>query len=191
MRDLGFRDCGVIFNFASDHSATKPCHIIQDNSVRYNNFLSSPTKLWILFSKACKYGIRATLYLAQRSESDEWINIKDISKAIGSPEAFTGKIMQAMVRHKVVSSLKGPTGGFKVQKNELNHIKLGQVVMAIDGDSLFKGCALGLDECSESMPCPVHDQFKHIRFNLTEMLDSTKLEGMSDGLKDGLTFLRV
>ena len=143
-----------------------------------------------MFSKACKYGIRATLYLAQQSEKGGWINITDIARAINSPVAFTAKIMQALVRNDIIASLKGPTGGFRIPHGRLGSIRLGQVVRAIDGDSLFKGCALGLEECSEEMPCPMHGQFKHIRTELTKILDSTNLENMSDGLKGGLTFLK-
>jgi DNA-binding IscR family transcriptional regulator len=64
------------------------------------------------------------------------------------------------------------------------------IVSAIDGDNIFRGCALGLEKCNENLPCPVHDKFKIIRDNLKEMLETTSIFELSLGLKEGLTYLK-
>lgn len=144
-----------------------------------------------MFSKACEYGIKATLYIAQQALSTEQkIGVKDIAKEINSPEAFTAKIMQTLSRDKIVYSMKGPSGGFFIPKDELGSIKLSSIVKAIDGDDIYQGCGLGLEQCSETEPCPLHDKFKLIRDELAKMLTETSLLELANGLDLGLTFLK-
>lgn len=144
-----------------------------------------------MFSKACEYGIRASIYIAGQSHKDQRASLKDIAKQIGSPEAFTAKILQQLSKNNIISSIKGPNGGFEIERKQLGKIRLSQIVLAIDGDSLYKGCGLGLKECSEKSPCPVHNQFKQIRQSIVHMLESTNLLELAMGLKDGSTFLKM
>lgn len=143
-----------------------------------------------MFSKACEYGIRAAIYIAEQSLLNEKVSLKDIAKAIDSPVAYTSKILQLLVKSNIISSDKGPTGGFSMNKLELEAVKLSTIVMAIDGDSIYNGCGLGLKNCNEEMPCPVHNQFKIVRDELKKMLETTLVMTLSLDLKEGLTFLK-
>lgn len=146
-------------------------------------------KLSMMFSKACEYAIRATIYIASQSHQGSRIGLKEISKKIDSPEAFTAKILQQLAKSNVITSVKGPNGGFEIELKRLEKIKLCEIVEAIDGDSIYKGCGLGLKECSETHPCPVHDKFKAIREDLRKMLTTTSVYELSLTLEDGMTFL--
>ncbi|MFA5245402.1 MAG: Rrf2 family transcriptional regulator [Pedobacter sp.] len=143
-----------------------------------------------MFSKACEYGIRATIYIAEQSRHDRKVSLKDVTRAIESPEAYTSKILQQLSRSKIINSDKGPTGGFSMNKQELDEVKLSTIVSAIDGDEIYKGCGLGLKKCNEKMPCPVHNQFKLIRDELKKMLETTTIKSLSTDLEKGLTFLK-
>ncbi len=143
-----------------------------------------------MFSKTCEYGIRATIFIASQSYQDQRVGLKDIAKKIDSPEAFTAKILQILSKNNIVNSIKGVGGGFEIPKETMHQIKLAQIVTAIDGDSVFTGCGLGLSQCSEDHPCPVHDKFKSIRNELAFMLENTNLEELALGIKSGDTFLR-
>jgi Rrf2 family iron-sulfur cluster assembly transcriptional regulator len=144
-----------------------------------------------MFSKACEYGIRASIYIAGQSHKEQRASLKDIAKEIGSPVAFTAKILQQLSRNNIIDSVKGPSGGFQIDKKRISKVKLSHIVLAIDGDAIYKGCGLGLKECSEKVPCPVHNQFKIIRGNIIAMLENTNLLDLSLGLKDGSTFLKM
>lgn len=143
-----------------------------------------------MFSKTCEYGIRASIFIASQSYQNNRTGLKDIAKKIDSPEAFTAKILQILVRNNIIHSVKGVGGGFEISKEKMHTIKLIQIVTAIDGDAVFTGCGLGLSHCSEIHPCPVHDKFKFIRNELAFMLENTNLEELALGLKSGDTFLR-
>lgn len=142
-----------------------------------------------MFSKACEYGLKASIFIANHSERNEMLSLKDISKAIASPEAFTSKILQQLVKSQIVISKKGYTGGFEINKNELHSIKLSRIVLAFDGDNIYKACGLGLKECNPDEPCPVHDRFKIVRDELKEMLENTSIYELTKGLNTGMTFL--
>ncbi|ADQ16111.1 RrF2 family transcriptional regulator [Leadbetterella byssophila] len=143
-----------------------------------------------MFSKACEYGIRAAIYIAQQSLVDRKVSLKDVAKAIESPTAYTSKILQKLSKNSIIKSDKGPTGGFSMDKTELEKVKLCSIVYAIDGDAVYTGCGLGLKKCNENKPCPVHNQFKLIREELKKMLETTTVKTLATDFEKGLTFLK-
>lgn len=142
-----------------------------------------------MFSKACEYAIRAMIYIARKSRDGARVGIKETAAAIDSPEPFMAKILQDLSRKGLVLSIKGPNGGFFMEKAHLK-TSLADVVMAIDGDQLFTGCGLGLKACNEKKPCPIHFEFKAIRSNLKSMLQEIAVEEFSDSLDKGRFFLK-
>jgi Rrf2 family transcriptional regulator, iron-sulfur cluster assembly transcription factor len=143
-----------------------------------------------MFSKACEYGIRSIIHIAAQSHAGKRSSLKEIAAQIDSPEAFTAKILQILSRNNLIESSKGPQGGFEMDLKQMKQIKLSEIVSAIDGDGIYKGCALGLKTCSEKQPCPLHEQFKTIRSELRTMLENTSIYELSLNKKNGLTFLK-
>ena len=142
-----------------------------------------------MFSKTCEYAIRAMIFIAQKTKSGRRAGIKEIAGAIDAPEHFMAKILQELCRKGLLQSSKGPTGGF-YQEEKRSACSLADIVRAIDGNQLFKGCGLGLKECSEARPCPIHDQFKILREEIYNMLEGAKIGEFSKQLEKNLTFLR-
>ena len=143
-----------------------------------------------MFSKACEYGIRASTYIALQSLQGRRVSLKEIAEKINSPAAFTAKILHQLSKCNVLDSIKGPTGGFEISKENIKTIMLSDIVFAIDGNSIYEGCALGFDECNSNKPCPVHDKFLAIRDDLKNMLKKTSLFELATKLENGLTFLK-
>lgn len=142
-----------------------------------------------IFSKTCEYGIRAVFFIAKVTASGRRVGIKEIAHAIDSPEFFLAKILQDLSRKKIISSTKGPNGGFYLELESLSR-PLSDVVEAIDGNALFIGCALGLKECSEINPCPLHEEFKAIRSRLYNMMKGTTIGQFNEELMNGLLTLK-
>ncbi len=143
-----------------------------------------------MFSKACEYGIKASVYIIDSSLKNQKVSMKDVAKAIDSPEAYTSKILQQLSRSNIIQSEKGPTGGFSVEKDKIDQLNLSTIVAAIDGDSIYKGCGLGFHQCNETKPCVIHHQFKTIRDDLKTMLEDTLLVDLSGDIEKGLSFLK-
>lgn len=143
-----------------------------------------------MFSKACEYGIRAMVYIAGESHRNSPVGLKDIAREIDSPVAFTAKILQGLAKSKLLDSVKGPQGGFYLSELNASRLTLDKIVAAIDGDQLYRGCALGLKQCSEVHPCPLHNQFKAIREDLRVMLESTSVQTLAIRRSKGEAILK-
>jgi Rrf2 family protein len=143
-----------------------------------------------MFSKSCEYAIKATIFIASKCGEGKKIGLKEIAESIDSPTAFTAKILQKLTKNKIINSTKGVNGGFEILKDNLNKIRLIQIVTAIDGNSVFLGCGLGLGNCSEDHPCPVHYKFKKVKEDLVSMLENTTLEELAEGVQSGSSFLK-
>jgi|SRR5690606_13685416 len=142
----------------------------------------------MMFSKACEYGIRAVIYIWSQNNKGIKLGIKDICREIDAPEFFTAKILQSLAKQGIISSAKGPNGGFYIKKEQEN-LALIDLVTAIDGNQIFEGCGLGLKVCSEVNPCPIHYQFKSIREQLKTMLVGTSIKDLAGDLEKGNVFL--
>lgn len=143
-----------------------------------------------MFSKACEYAIRATIFIAGQSLLRQKVGQKQIAAAIDSPEAFTAKTLQKLTRNGVISSDKGPTGGFYMAATQLDKVCLRDIVLAVDGDGIFSNCGLGLQKCNDKKPCPLHYQFKEIREGLQQVMENTSLQTLAQQLKRGEAFLK-
>lgn len=142
-----------------------------------------------MFSKTCEYGIRAMIFIAQHSKKGNKVGIKDIVMGIECPEYFIAKILQNLSRKSLVLSTKGPNGGFYMDEESMSN-SLADIVKAIDGDKIFYGCGLGLKQCSETRPCPIHHEFKKVRNDIHKMLEQSKLGAFTTQLDKNMTFLK-
>ncbi len=131
----------------------------------------------MIFSKSCEYALRAVIYIYMKSSLENKISVTDISKEINSPIPFTSKIMQQLTRKKIVLSVKGPNGGFYIN-DSVKLITVYQVVEAIDGIEFFDRCIIGLENCNENNPCPLHLNFKQYRLGLRDFFMSKTIQDL-------------
>ncbi len=106
-----------------------------------------------MFSATSKYAIRAVLYLGllqkkNKEENKEFkVGIKKLAEDLKIPSYFLGKIMQTLAKNKILTSYKGPNGGFSFNR-DINDIYLIDIVRIFDGDDVFHTCLLGLHLCN-------------------------------------------
>lgn len=146
-----------------------------------------------MLSNTCKYAIRAVIYIAHNAKNkEERIGIKKISTELSIPTPFLGKILQTLVKHKVLVSTKGPNGGFGIERDPFD-ITMYEIVDVIDGEDLFNNCLLGVNHCAqnEDKHCPVHDKFKDIRINLKDIFKTTNIGQIVNEVKSGKEFIEL
>lgn len=143
-----------------------------------------------MFSKACEYGIKAAVFIAIKSQQECRVGLNEVAREIDSPVAFTAKILQLLSRNLILDSVKGSAGGYEISTEKAGEIMLSKIVSAIDGDSIYKGCGLGFHNCDENKPCLVHHQFKSLRNDLKQMLETTSLLDLSKDVNNGISFLK-
>ena len=108
-----------------------------------------------MLSNACQYAIRSVLYLSIHSTHEIKIGVKKVAEELENPQPFLAKLLQQLAKSNLISSVKGPNGGFYLTEKNLEN-SLWDIVKCIDGGDKFDNCFLGLSLCDDSNPCPVH-----------------------------------
>ncbi len=142
-----------------------------------------------MFSKTCEYAIRAMIFVAQKSTNKVRVGIKEIAAGTNAPEHFIAKIMQELSRKRLIHSVKGPNGGFYMDDTDME-CSISSIVKAIDGEGIYTDCVLGLKTCSEKNPCPIHHEYKEIKRNLINMIESNTITEFRDKLNSEKFFLK-
>jgi len=93
-----------------------------------------------MLSNSCRYGIKAVIYLASQP-SDVKTGIKKISTDLNLPTPYLAKILQQLAKQKILSSAKGPHGGFSLLRDS-RKITLLDIIVSIDGNDVFSNCVM-------------------------------------------------
>ncbi|MEO8415520.1 MAG: Rrf2 family transcriptional regulator [Ginsengibacter sp.] len=141
-----------------------------------------------MLSKTCKTAIKAVIYLGSKFETEENAGIREISEFINASEHTVGKILQILVKQSVINSVKGPSGGFYISKEQQKQ-PIINIVEAIDGKQVFKSCGLGLSKCSSSHPCPIHDDYKKARDIIWDLFRKKRVLDFCEPVHIGLAYL--
>lgn len=132
-----------------------------------------------MLSNTCKYALRALIYLGKFSREDKRIGIKKISEDLHLSSPFLGKILQNLVKQKLLVSTKGPNGGFSLAR-KASEISLWEIVTKVDGEEFFTNCLISLEPCKSHDPskplCPVHSQYEMLRKEIRSFYKDTTLE---------------
>lgn len=129
----------------------------------------------MVFSKSFGYALRSILYLALKDDKIGRIQLQEIASKLNIPRHFLGKVMIKLAKENIISSLKGPSGGFCINNNTMSTTLLK--VASITGESEhFDSCVLRLKKCNSDHPCPMHFKALQIRNEWVGLLSSTTVE---------------
>ncbi|UZH55085.1 Rrf2 family transcriptional regulator [Salinimicrobium tongyeongense] len=142
-----------------------------------------------MLSSSSKYAVNAVLYLAVHSNEQKKIRAKEIAEAIKLPSPFLSKLLQSLSRENIISSSKGPTGGFYLTSKALE-TPLIEVVNIIDGTYRLDDCVLGLKKCSSEQPCPVHFSVQPLKQKFRKELEEN-ISVFAAKVKSGEAYLFV
>ncbi|MCF8237305.1 MAG: Rrf2 family transcriptional regulator [Saprospiraceae bacterium] len=131
-----------------------------------------------MLSKSCQYALRAVVYIAAHSTTTHLVGAQEMADGLDIPKHFLSKILQQLTRNQVISSTKGPHGGFFLSK-ENERITIDRIVEIMDGPGLFKACVLGLPQCSSTKPCPLHFQAVEYRDGLYNKLKRLNIKELA------------
>ena len=147
----------------------------------------------MIFSNSSEYAIRALselVLLAQQaapgSRRPGFVMLDSLAETAGLPREFMAKIFRQLVEKEILTSAKGPGGGFALAR-PAHEITLLHVIEAVDGGHEIDRCVVGLARCNDQMPCPQHDLFKPIRQRLRAYLSTTTLADTATSLKEKKT----
>ncbi len=141
-----------------------------------------------MLAKGTEYAIRALVYIQLQNWKEQHPGVIEIAREIGAPEAYSAKILQTLVRHQLLKSMKGRGGGFFFNKNQSN-LKLYDIIHVMEGDACFHKCGFGLKNCNCDNPCPLHDQFIQTREGFFNLAKSETIHTLSQKILDGKAVL--
>ncbi|MBB6611616.1 Rrf2 family transcriptional regulator [Pontibacter sp. Tf4] len=141
-----------------------------------------------MLSKTTEYALRAIVYVAMQDALGLKVGIKEIARELELPVHFIGKILQDLVRKGLIASVKGPGGGFFLHR-PASDISILEVINTIDGMEAFRKCGMGMKQCSDLHPCPLHHEIKAYRVQLLKVFESKTIQTLVDGINTGKYFI--
>ncbi len=97
----------------------------------------------VTLSEASSLAIHAVVLIAG---SDKLVNVNQIATATAASKNHLAKVMQRLVKTNLVSSTRGPAGGF-VLKKPASEITLYDIYFAIEGSIELQDCPLDRPIC--------------------------------------------
>ena len=137
----------------------------------------------MLISRTSQYAIQSLIYLATQSQGAP-VKIKDVAEKLQVPSAYLSKIMQELAKGGLVTSFRGPLGGF-ILSADPSEIDLLRILLVTEGNEFTKACMLGLKLCSDETACPMHEQWKPIKEQVIQMLHHQTLVILSEAVLTG------
>ena len=131
-----------------------------------------------MLTKSSKYAIRALVYVQLQNWQNKRPGVPEIAREIEAPEAYCAKILHTLTTHSLLDSMKGRGGGFFFFENQSN-LTLYKVILVMEGDSAFTRCGVGLKNCSDTQPCPLHKEYSTLREGLLRLSRSETIESLS------------
>lgn len=144
--------------------------------------------LGLMLSKSTEYAIRALVFVQLQNWMEQRPGVAEISKEIEAPTAFSAKILHMLTTHKLLNSMKGRGGGFYFTDNQ-SELTVYEIILVMEGGGLFTECGIGLKNCSDENPCPLHDQYRIIRDQLLVLAKSKTISSMAKNIQDGQAVL--
>ena len=134
-----------------------------------------------MLSNSCRYGIRAMVYIASQPMENGNSGIKKISSDLNLPTPYLAKILQQLAKQKILSSAKGPYGGFSLLKDP-KKITLLDIVVSIDGDGIFTDCVMHNGSCTTidktKKPCPLHADYEATRKDMIKLFSNKSIHDL-------------
>lgn len=140
-----------------------------------------------MLSHTCKAAIKAVVFLGLSSENGVKSGIIEVARSIRENEHTVGKLLQKLAKAGIINSAKGKTEVFS--NPEQQQQRIFGIVELIDGSEVFSQCGMGLSQCSESKPCPFHNEYKPIREQFEKMYTENRICDLYDDVNKGVAFL--
>ena len=99
-------------------------------------------------TRASSYALHAVAYMATQKQQDKPVASHHIAAARGIPERFLLKVLKPLVSARVLLSIKGPNGGYRLARKP-DDITMLEILEAVDGP--IRGQAPLTDERNGSL----------------------------------------
>ena len=123
------------------------------------------------------YGIRSVLYLA-RQPFKKVSFVNEISEEYKIPRSFLAKILQKLVKARIVRSYRGVKGGFSLARQS-REVSILDVLEAVEGKVHLNICLTDKKKCSFSKHCPINSVWVTAQARVVDVLKKTNFEDLA------------
>lgn len=132
-----------------------------------------------MLNQSADYALRAVMFMAQ-GDGKHSCSATVIARAIGVPRNYLGKILHALAHAGILTSVRGPQGGFRLAQ-EARLLTLADVVGPFQRLPERRICLLGDRACNASTPCAAHHHWQQVADQITSFFRTTTIAGMLNG----------
>lgn len=143
-----------------------------------------------MLSNTSKYAIRALIYLELYSSREKKVGIKKMAEKLDIPSPFLGKILQVLVKNKLLGSTKGPHGGFYLETSAMD-IPLMDIIEIIEGKDIFNDCIVRTTTCNPNYPCSIHHKMAATRGEMRRIFTTETIADLVSEFKEGKEGIRI
>ncbi len=136
------------------------------------------------FGVGVDYSVKALMALGGRYPSAEPLRVEEIAATQGIPENYLRRLLIELKRGGLVTSQKGPNGGYLLARHPAR-ITMAEVVEIIEGGYVPTDCLeeTGNPACSRVRPCAMRDVWSEVREAVMGVLRQATLQSLSDRRK--------
>ena len=142
----------------------------------------------MIFSKSAGYALQTVIYLSNYSKGNP-VSQQELSNSLNIPFHYLGKILQPLTKNNIIDSKKGGKGGFYLTKSP-KEIVLCDIVNFFGEEGCFEECIIGFPGCSDSSPCPLHDDWKPAKIILQNILQKHTIDEWNKDLSIKLDYIK-
>jgi Rrf2 family protein len=141
----------------------------------------------MLYRRSGQLALQATLLLALEPHGGPR-RIRELAADLGVASTYLTKVMQNLTRVGLVRAYRGPGGGIQLAR-PAHEIYPWDVLSAVEPVAEFSRCLLGVRQCSEVTPCPLHSAWAPTRDQIRQILQTKNLsEFAAEAQRDGGPF---
>ncbi len=128
-------------------------------------------------TRAADYAVRVMIHLAGLPPATR-VQRAALAQAGDVPESFMSKVLQALVRARLITSRRGVDGGFELMCSP-ETVSLLDVVEAIEGPIQLNFCLTPGDPCARHTSCPAHNVWAEAQAAMTTVLKRASLADLA------------
>lgn len=128
-------------------------------------------------SKKTEYALMAVRYIAV-NQNGKCITVKEISDTYGISFQLLSKLMQKLVRNRVMESVQGTKGGYKLSKDP-DEIFLSDIIAAIEENYRLTDCIeseLPSEGCARADCCVIRDPLLKVQKKIDDIFTNTTIK---------------
>jgi Rrf2 family protein len=129
-------------------------------------------------SKKSDYALMAVRHLAVHGDRGASASAREISEAYDIPLELLAKVLQRLVRTKLLVSVQGTRGGYKLGRPPTG-ISVADVIQAVDGPVTVTACSPNDHACDQYSKCSIRDPLWKIKGRILEMLSTVTVAEMA------------